>query len=82
MLVEYENPNKARAVKKTLTVVTVRVLNLRVSFSDNKLDTTVPLDMIIDIMPIADRSIPISECIIGHEAPNNESGSPRLINAR
>ena len=46
-----EKPNKAVAVKATLTAVTLPVPNLRVRRSLCKLDTMVPTAMIIEIPP-------------------------------
>ena len=82
MFFEYENPSKDIADIKTLIVVTHFVPNLLVSLWDSKLDIIVETDTTIDIMPISEIETSISWCIMGQADPNNESGSPKLINAK
>ena len=48
---EMENPNKATAVIRTLTAVTNPAPNFFVRRSDNRLEITVPMAMIIEIIP-------------------------------
>ena len=82
MFLEYENPSKAIAVRKTLAVVTILVPNLLVSLYENKLERIVPPEITMDIIPINEIEAPISRYIIGQADPKSESGNPKLINAR
>ncbi|MNR54998.1 hypothetical protein D3C85_1752890 [compost metagenome] len=47
-----------------------------------RLDTIVPPATTIDKIPADPKEAPISGHITGQAEPSNESGSPRLINAR
>lgn len=51
---EKEKPSRATAVRNTLITVTIRVPSLFVSAWENRLDTIVPPDMIMDMIPIKD----------------------------
>ena len=82
IFVEYENPSKAIAVRKILTVVMACVPNFLISLSENKLEMIVPAETIMEISPIKDRGTLISACMMGHADPNSESGRPKLINAK
>ena len=48
---DMENPNNALAVRKTLIAVTSPAPNFLVTLSENKLETIVPAEIIIDIIP-------------------------------
>ena len=65
----------------TLATVTTCVPNLRVSLSEKRLDTMVPPEMIMEIIPINEMGTFRSSCMTGHPEPSSESGSPRLIKA-
>ena len=77
-----ENPNSATAVVRTLTAVIFAAPNLTFSRSLKRLETTVPAAITIEMMPAQETVAPSSWYMIGHAAPNRESGSPRLMNAR
>lgn len=81
-LPENEKPNSAATVNNTLVTVTVRVPNLCVSLSDKRLETIVPPDITMEIIPINETDTPSSVCMTGQPAPSSESGSPRLMNAK
>ena len=76
-----EKPNKAIAVRNTLTTVTIRVPNFLVSLSDRILEIIVPPEMTMETIPIKEIGTFRSLCITGQPEPRSESGSPRLIKA-
>lgn len=65
----------------TLTSVTHPVPNRANRRALSKLETTVPQDTIMEIMPAKDMGASNSFCMEGHAEPSRESGSPRLIKA-
>ena len=77
-----EKPSIAAAVMRTLTAVTTPVPNFLVRKSEARLEATVPAEMIMVTMPIAESGAPRSWCMTGHADPRRESGKPRLIQAR
>lgn len=79
-LPETENPNSATAVDSTLEAVTMPVPNRLMSFALKMLETTVPADMIMDMIPAQDTGTDMPPYMDGHADPSNESGRPRLIN--
>ena len=81
-LCDSENPSNATAVINTLIAVTFPVPSLMFNLSENKLDITVPIDIIIVIIPAEDNDALSSMCICGHAEPNRVSGKPKLINAK
>ena len=76
-----KKPMSAAAVRKTLITVTARVPSLLISLSDNRLDNTVPPDIIMDTTPRNETGTFSSPRIAGQADPSRESGSPRLIKA-
>jgi hypothetical protein len=52
------------------------------SLSDKRVDITVPTEIRVVTMPIAESSTPKTWCISGQAEPSSESGRPRLINAK
>ena len=78
---EKENPNSAAAVRNTLTAVTMRAPSLRVSLSENRLDTIVPPEITMETIPIYETGTSKSACMAGQPDPSRESGSPKLIKA-
>src|SRR3546814_6465605 len=79
---ESEKPNNASAGSKTREVVTAATPNLAINLALNKLETTVPPAIIMEMIPAKWMGTAKSTYIVGHAGPSNESGSPRLINAR
>lgn len=79
---ETENPKSAAAVRSTLTDVTNPAPSFFVILSERRLDTIVPPEIIIVIIPAYDTGSESSARITGHADPRSESGSPRLMNAR
>ena len=77
-----ENPKSPNRVSAVLAVTIMPVLNFLESLSENRLETVVPTEISIVIIPADASDTPRSLCISGHAAPRSESGSPRLINAR
>lgn len=65
----------------TLTAVTLPGPSAFVIRSLARLDTIVPAEIIMEMIPAHDTFAPSSEYIRGHAEPNNGSGRPRLINA-
>ena len=78
----YVNPKSPTAVKKVLAAVTVPVPNRCIIGPLNKLETTVPVAAIIDMMPpYATGTFNVLN-MEGQPEPSKASGNPRLINAR
>ena len=66
----------------TLIAVTFPVPSAFVSRSLCRLETIVPAEIIIDMIPAYETGTPNSWYMVGHAEPSRESGSPRLIKAR
>ena len=66
----------------TLINVSLPVPNRCINLPLNKLEIIVPPQTIIDIIPALENPTDKSACITGHAEPNNESGNPKLINAK
>ena len=77
-----EKPKRPKAVNSILMNTTTPVDSLLLSLSANKLDNTVPDEIIIVIYPIYERLTPNSLWAIDQIEPNKESGSPKLIKAK
>ena len=78
-LPETEKPRSAAAVIRTLPKATVPVFSRRSSLPENRLEITVPQEMMAERIPAQDTGTCSCGCIAGHAAPSRESGSPRLI---
>ena len=79
---QVEKPNSAAAVVPTLMAVTLPGPSRAVRVSLARLDTTVPAEMIMEIMPAQDRPAPKPRYMLGQAAPSRASGRPRLIKAK
>ncbi|GBF78181.1 hypothetical protein PA598K_06791 [Paenibacillus sp. 598K] len=77
-----ENPSNAVAVNKQLNKVSFPVPNHWIILPLARLEAIVPPAMTIATSPADPMEESISGQITGHAAPNNESGRPRLINAK
>ena len=73
---------RARQVRHTLMAVTFPVLSFLVSKSLAKLETMVPAEMIMEMIPAQETEAPSSWYILGQADPRRASGSPRLIKER
>lgn len=76
------NPDRAQAVINTLTAVTIPAPYFLVTLSESRMETIVPEQIIIDIIPAHERGTAKSADMTGHADPSRESGKPRLIKER
>lgn len=75
-------PNRAPAVIKLLTNVTIPVPNFFSTIPLIKLEIIVPAAIVINSTPAVSRGALNSTCIKDHDTPNKESGKPKLIKAK
>ena len=78
MLSLKENPNNPTALNAILATVTTPGENFFVNLSLNKLEIIVHTQDVTDTKPANETGTLNSWCIIGQDAPNKESGNPRL----
>lgn len=72
-----EKPNSATAVVRTLTAVTFPVPNRVFSRSLFRLETIVPAEIIMEMIPAAETEVPSSWYMTGHAEPSRESGQSK-----
>lgn len=77
-----EKPKNATAVTATLKVVTRSVPSLRVNRSLCRLETMVPVAMIMEMMPAWEMGTSKAGYMTGQAEPSKASGRPRLIKER
>ena len=74
-----EKPRMAAAVRATLKAVIFPAPSLRVIFSLCRLETMVPAEIIMEMMPAQETGTPNWGYMESQADPRSESGRPRLI---
>ena len=77
-----EKPSSARAVMPTLTAVILPVPRRLCSALQERAETTVPAEMIMEISPPPETDAPRLSYMLGQAAPRSPSGRPREMKAR